>query len=93
MEEYTPAGTPGASAWEEEIRRHEALVRWVVGWQWLGTLAYADACQEGRIALWRALTRYDPRRGTAFSTYAVPAIARAVRRAVGARLASAPFLR
>ena len=75
------------------MRRHEALVRWVVRRQWRGPLPFPDACQEGRIALWPALTRYDPRRGTAFSTYAVPAIARASRRAVGARLASAPFLR
>lgn len=84
MEEYSPSGAPGASAWEEEMRRHEALVRWVVRRQWRGPLSYADACQEGRLGLWRALLRYDPCRGTAFSTYAVPAIARAIWRAVAA---------
>jgi DNA-directed RNA polymerase sigma subunit (sigma70/sigma32) len=41
-----------------------------------------DAVQAGRIGLWRALRRYDPERGHAFSTYAVPAIQRAVWRAV-----------
>ena len=61
---------------------HEKLVGWVVRRQWSGGLAYADMLQEGRIGLWRALRGYDPERGTAFSTYAVPAIARAVWRAV-----------
>jgi RNA polymerase sigma factor (sigma-70 family) len=38
--------------------------------------------QVGRIGLWRALQRYDPKRGVAFSSYAVPAIERAVWRAM-----------
>ena len=64
------------------LAEHERLVGWVVRRQWLGSLAYADALQEGRIALWRALRGYDPSRGTTFATYAVPSIARAVWRAV-----------
>lgn len=64
------------------IVRHEKLVRWVVGRQRWEGLAWADALQVGRIGLWRALERYDPERGTAFSSYAVPAIERAVWRAV-----------
>lgn len=64
------------------LSEHERLVHWVVRRQWLGSLSYAEAVQIGRIALWRALQRYDVRRGTAFSSYAVPAIARAVWRAV-----------
>jgi len=73
------------------LREHERLVHWVVRRQWLGGLSYAEAVQigtpypllwVGRIALWRALQHYDVRRGTAFSSYAVPAIARAVWRAV-----------
>jgi RNA polymerase sigma factor (sigma-70 family) len=71
---------------EAELNRamleHEKLVGWVVRRQWSGGLPYADMLQEGRIGLWRALRGYDPARGTAFSTYAVPAIARAVWRAV-----------
>lgn len=66
----------------QALAEHERLVHWVVRRQWLGELSYAKAVQAGRIALWRALQRYDPQRGYAFSTYAVPAIARAVWRAV-----------
>jgi RNA polymerase sigma factor (sigma-70 family) len=64
------------------LARHEGLVQWVVRRQWLGPLAYQDALHEGRIGLWSALCHYDARRGTAFSTYAVTAIAHAVWRAV-----------
>lgn len=64
------------------LTKHERLVQWVVRRQWLGQLSYAEALHAGRMGLWRALQRYDPGRGTAFSTYAVPAITRAVWRAV-----------
>lgn len=66
----------------QALAEHERLVHWVLRRQWLGGLSYAEAVQAGRIALWRALRRYDPQRGYAFSTYAVPAIARAIWRAV-----------
>jgi RNA polymerase sporulation-specific sigma factor len=64
------------------LAQHERLVTWVVRQQRLGPLSFADALHEGRIGLWHALRRYDPSRGTTFSTYAVPAIARAVWSAV-----------
>jgi len=64
------------------MARHKGLLQAVVRRQWLGPLAYADALQAGRIGLWRAILGYDPQRGTAFSTYAWPAIQRAVWRAV-----------
>jgi len=66
----------------QALADHEGLVHWVVRRQWLGDLPYAEALHLGRIALWGALQGYDPNRGTAFSTYAVPTIARAVWRAV-----------
>ncbi len=66
----------------EQLAEHEGLVRWVVRQQWLGQLPFDDALHEGRLGLWRALEGYDPSRGTRLSTYAVPAIARAVWRAV-----------
>jgi len=66
----------------EQMAQHEGLVRWVVRQQWLGDLPFRDALHEGRLGLWAALQHYDAQRGTAFSTYAVPAIARAVWRAV-----------
>lgn len=57
---------------------HEPLVRYVVRNQIWGGVPEADLLQEGRIALWRAIERYDPRRGATFSTYAVTAIAHRV---------------
>jgi len=61
---------------------HEKLVRWVARRQWWGGLAWADLLQVGRIGLWHALQHFDPERGTAFSSYAVPAITRSIWRAV-----------
>jgi RNA polymerase sigma factor (sigma-70 family) len=73
------AGTPSAAA---QLAAHEGLVHWVVRQQWRGELAFADALHEGRLGLWRALVGYDASRGTRFSSYAVPAIQRAVWAAV-----------
>jgi RNA polymerase sigma factor (sigma-70 family) len=64
---------------------HDGLVRWVVRQQWRGDLAFDEAVHAGRIGLWHALRGYDPYRGTRFSTYAVPAITRAVWEAVATR--------
>jgi len=84
---YCSASAPalGAVVSSEQIAAHEGLVRWVVRRQWLGGLPFDDALHEGRIGLWSALRHYDPRRGTALSSYAVPAITRAVWRAVAAQ--------
>jgi RNA polymerase sigma factor (sigma-70 family) len=83
MVEFTTEAGEGANrSVEAELARHEGLVQWVVRRQWLGSLPFQDALHEGRIGLWSALRHYDARRGTAFSTYAVPAIAHAVWRAV-----------
>ena len=86
----SPGRRPSISA--EQLAEHEGLVRWVVRQQWLGNLPFADALHEGRVGLWRALQGYDPSRGTRFSTYAVPAIRRAVWRAVGEDQQSAAVL-
>jgi len=69
-----------AQKMEMALAANEALVHWTVQRQWLGRLLYQDAVQEGRIALWRALVRYDASRGT-LSSYAVVGIERAVWRA------------
>ena len=66
----------------QALAEHERLVHWVVRRQWLGALSYREAVQAGRIALWRALRGYDPQRGYAFSSYAVPAIKHAIWQAV-----------
>lgn len=76
MSEYTPFSL------DRHLAEHDRLVHWVVHRQWLGHLPYLEAVQAGRIGLWRAVRQYDPSRGLAFSTYAVPAIRRAVWRAV-----------
>lgn len=85
----TVAPLQGATISSDLLARHEGLVRWVVRRQWLGELSFADALHEGRLGLWRALQGFDPARGTAFSSYAVPAITRALWHAVAARRSSA----
>jgi RNA polymerase sigma factor (sigma-70 family) len=62
--------------------RHDGLVHAVVRRQVLGDLPYAEALQAGREGLWRAILRFDPTRGYAFSTYAWPSILHHVWRAV-----------
>ena len=83
MQQYTtvPPVQPGLDL-AQALADHDRLVHWVVRRQWLGALPYAEALQVGRLALWQAVQRFDPTRGTAFSSYAVPTIARAVWRAV-----------
>jgi RNA polymerase sigma factor (sigma-70 family) len=66
----------------QTILQHEKLVGWVARRQWSGGLPYADLLQVGRIGLWHALQHFNPERGTAFSSYAIPAISRSIWRAV-----------
>lgn len=72
------------------LAAHEGLVRWVVRRQRRGGLPFADAVHAGRLGLWRALLGYDPSRGTRFSSYAEPAIRRAVWAAVAEQRPAAP---
>ena len=58
------------------MAEHDGLVHAVVRHQYRGSLSYAQLLQAGRIGLWHAIQHFDPKRGTAFSTYAWPAIAR-----------------
>jgi RNA polymerase sigma factor (sigma-70 family) len=48
----------------------------------LGDLPYDEALHAGREGLWRAIVRFDPTRGYAFSSYAWPSILHHVWRAV-----------
>jgi RNA polymerase sigma factor (sigma-70 family) len=48
----------------------------------IGGMAYDDLAQEGRIAVWKSVMKYDPQRGARFSTYAWVAIRRRVWQAV-----------
>lgn len=67
------------------MERHERLVRYAVIRQVLFDFPFEEAVQAGRHGLWRAILRYDPHRGTAFSTYAYTAIVRRVWAAVKRR--------
>jgi len=58
------------------MAEHDGLVHAVIRHQYRGSLRYAQLLQAGRIGLWHAIQHFDPKRGTAFSTYAWPAIAR-----------------
>jgi RNA polymerase sigma factor (sigma-70 family) len=70
------ASTVRLASIEQALRRHEGLIHAVIRREGGGPLTYEEALQAGRIGLWRALLGYDPRRGTAFSTYAWVAIRR-----------------
>jgi RNA polymerase sigma factor (sigma-70 family) len=67
------------------MEQHERLVRYAVKRQVLFDFPFEEAVQEGRNGLWRAILRYDPHKGTAFSTYAYIAIVRRVWAAVKRR--------
>jgi RNA polymerase sigma factor (sigma-70 family) len=56
------------------LRQHDGLVQWVIRRDCRSDLPYAELVHEGQIGLWQAIMHYDPGRGVAFSTYAVPAI-------------------
>jgi RNA polymerase sigma factor (sigma-70 family) len=64
------------------MEQHERLIRYAVKRQVLLGFPFEEAVQAGRHGLWRAILRYDPHRGTAFSTYAYTAIVRRIWRAV-----------
>lgn len=75
-----------AECWlDQQMAAHDGLVHWVVRQQWRGDLSFDEAVHVGRLGLWHALRGYDPSRGNRFSTYAVPAITRAVWDAVARR--------
>lgn len=64
------------------IEHHEGLIHLVLRQQHVGHTAYDDLLQEGRIAVWHAILRFDVRRGVAFSSFACVAIRRQIWRAV-----------
>ena len=71
---YTCAQAGCQVCMEGLLRQHDGLVQWVIRRDCRSDLAYAELVHEGQIALWQAIMHYDPGRGGAFSTYAVPAI-------------------
>jgi RNA polymerase sigma factor (sigma-70 family) len=64
------------------LEHHEGLIHFVLRQQYVGHTAYDDLLQEGRIAVWHAILRFDVRCGVAFSSFAFVAIRRQIWRAV-----------
>jgi len=62
------AGCPGCL--EGLLAQHVGLIHACIRYAEIGGVAYAEAVEEGRIGLWRAIVRYDPARQVAFSTFA-----------------------
>jgi RNA polymerase sigma factor (sigma-70 family) len=67
-----------AQAVQEVMEEHDGLVHAFIRRQGGGDISYEEALQAGRVGLWHAIQGYDPRRGTAFSTYAWVAICRQI---------------
>lgn len=65
---------------EELYTEHEKLVWFVIQQYYPQFVSDEDMTQEARIGLWLACRAYDPERGLAFSTLAVPAIRNEIRR-------------
>jgi RNA polymerase sigma-B factor len=69
------AATRDPAIKEQLVRRYLPLARSVAGRFLSHRVAFEDLCQVAAIGLLKALDRYDPARGAAFSSYAVPTIA------------------
>lgn len=70
------------AAKDELVERNLRLVYWVAQrYMWAG-VPIMDLIQEGAIGLMRAVEKFDPERGFAFSTYATHWVRQAVQRAV-----------
>jgi DNA-directed RNA polymerase specialized sigma subunit len=69
-DQFTCAQAGCQDCLEKLICDNEGLIHACLRQQVQGGVAYADLLQEGRIALWQAILKYDPQRGTTFSTYA-----------------------
>jgi RNA polymerase sigma factor (sigma-70 family) len=59
---------------EQLLRQHGGLVHWAIRRDCRSALSYGELWHERQVALWQAIRGYDPGRGLAFSTYAVPVI-------------------
>jgi RNA polymerase sigma-B factor len=70
----------GASDREELVRRYLPLARHVAGRYGGGAEPMDDLEQVAALGLIKAIDRFDPTRGTSFSSYAVPTIAGELRR-------------
>src|SRR5581483_1281133 len=91
---------PVAEAWVAArnafVEGHRGLVAAIARrYRGRSGLSQDDLIQEGCLALCRAVERYEPGRGTRFSSYAVPALQRTMAHAIrqmGTPLAAPPML-
>ena len=67
------ARTSDPEAMQSLAEQHLPLVR-TLAWRFPSHLPKEELIQQGVIGLMKALQRFDPSRGTAFSTYAAPLI-------------------
>jgi RNA polymerase sigma factor (sigma-70 family) len=64
------------------VRAHSGLIHTIMRRVEHAGLPYAELVQVGRVALWRAVLHFDPRRGVQFTTYGGLAVERALWAAV-----------
>ena len=64
------------------IREHTGLIHTILQRVEHRGVPYTELVQAGRLALWRAVLRFDPHRGVRFSTYGGRAVERALWAAV-----------
>ena len=64
------------------VRTHSGLIHTILHRVEHAGLPYAELVQVGRVALWRAVLGFDPRRGVRFTTYGGLAVERALWAAV-----------
>ena len=79
MKQCTRKPLKAQDIWET-MEENDGLVHAVIRRQGGGDISYEEALWAGRIGLWYAIKGYDPKRGTAFSTYAWVAISRSIYR-------------
>ena len=60
------------------VRAHTGLIHTILQRVEHAGVPYAELVQAGRLALWRAVLRFDPAHGAQFSTYSGRAIERAL---------------
>ena len=87
---HDPDGDEAARAMGVLVTRHAALVQYVAGRFGGMGLPMADLVSEANIGLMHAAERFDPGRGTKFSTYACYWITHYIRRALDCQ---APIIR
>src|SRR5215510_134033 len=67
---------------QQLVLEHQKLLH-LVAQRFRYVASYDDLVASGQLGLLQAATRFDPRKGCQFSTYAIPYIRSAMQRALG----------